>query len=520
MCSIAEINPIIMNNLYSFSRAVVAMLLIILVSVASQAQDKWEDAIKEVLPATLKKHREFVSLPNVSANPEDMDKNFAWAQREFEQRGFTVQMLESSSIPVFFAERASSKKKSKTMLFYLHIDGQPANAESWDQKDPFIPVLKQPTGNGEFEQLDWSKLDGEIDPDWRIFGRAAADDKAPIMMMLTALELLDKQKAKLPYNIKIVIDGQEEAGSDGFLSTLDQYKATYAADYLIIMDGPAHPTNKPTLTFGCRGNARCSITTYGAKLPQHSGHYGNYAPNPVFTLSRILAGMKDENGRVTIDGYYDEVAMTEEVKVMLAQVPDDNDAIRAGLKINASETVGNNYQEALQYPSLNVRHIETSWKGPGLKTIIPEIATAHIDVRLVMETDGETQIAKIKKHLVDEGYLVLDRDPTDQERLENPKIVKFLGAAGMNAFRTDMNAPIGEMLRAALTKSFGEAPVSIRTMGGTVPIIPAIEALGVPAVILPLVNMDNNQHNPNENIRIGNISQGIKACMVILMMEI
>ncbi|MEQ9298054.1 MAG: M20/M25/M40 family metallo-hydrolase [Cyclobacteriaceae bacterium] len=509
-----------MINLQSFFRFSLTILLAILVSISSQAQDNWDAAIQEVLPATLKKHREFVSLPNVSAIPADIDKNFDWAKRAFEQRGFTVQMLESSSIPVMFAERASCKKKAKTILFYLHIDGQPANAESWDQEDPFVPVLKRPIGNGEFEQMDWSNLEGEIDPDWRIFGRSAADDKAPIMMMLTALQLLDEQKTKLPYNIKIVLDGQEEAGSDGFLSTLEEYKATYAADYLIIMDGPAHPTNKPTLTFGCRGNARCSITTYGAKLPQHSGHYGNYAPNPVFTLSRILAGMKDENGLVIIDGYYDEVQMTDEVKAMLAQVPDDNDAIRAGLKINASESVGNNYQEALQYPSLNVRHIETSWKGPGLKTIIPEIATAHIDVRLVMETDGASQIAKIKKHLEGEGYLVLDRDPTDEERLANPKIVKFLGGAGMNAFRTEMDAPIGELLRAALTKSFGEAPVSIRTMGGTVPIIPAIEALGVSAVILPLVNMDNNQHNPNENIRIGNISQGIKACMVILTMEI
>ncbi|MEQ9298045.1 MAG: peptidase dimerization domain-containing protein [Cyclobacteriaceae bacterium] len=205
---------------------------------------------------------------------------------------------------------------------------------------------------------------------------------------------------------------------------------------------------------------------------------------------------------------------------MLAQVPDDNDAIKAGLKINTADQVGASYQEALQYPSLNIRHIETSRKGPGLKTIIPEIATAHIDVRLVVETDGASQVTKIKKHIEDQGYLVLDRNPTDAERMDNPKIVKLLGSGGMNAFRTDMNAPIGARLRAELTKAFGQPPVSIRTMGGTVPIIPAIEAIGIPAVIVPMVNMDNNQHNANENIRIGNISQGIKTCMVILAMDI
>jgi acetylornithine deacetylase/succinyl-diaminopimelate desuccinylase-like protein len=483
------------------------------------AQKSIDAAIAEVLPATLKKHREFVSLPNVASDSDGIMKNYDWVKKELEQQKFTVKMLESSTLPLMLAERTVSKK-TKTILFYLHIDGQPVNAANWDQEDPFTPVLKQLDNQGNWSAIDWKNLDGAIDPEWRIFGRAAADDKAPIMMMLTAVELLDKAKTKLGVNIKIILDPQEEAGSEAFLSTLDQYKADYAADYMIIMDGPAHPTNQPTLTFGCRGNATCSITTYGARLPQHSGHYGNYVANPVFTLAHLLASMKDENGRVLIDGYYDGIEMTPSITALLSQVPDDNDDIRKGLVIHEAEKVGNNYQEALQYPSLNVRHIDTSWKGPGLKTIIPEQVTAYIDVRLVAETDGGEQLEKIRKHIEKQGFLVLDRAPTDEERLNNQKIATFKTNGFVNAFRTDMEAPIGQKLRAAFAKQFVTPSVSIRTMGGTVPIIPAINTLGIPAIIVPMVNMDNNQHNPNENIRIGNISQGIKMCMAILTMEL
>jgi acetylornithine deacetylase/succinyl-diaminopimelate desuccinylase-like protein len=335
-------------------------------------------------------------------------------------------------------------------------------------------------------------------------------------MFLSALELMKTQNQEPKFNIKIIFDLEEEYGSNGFLSTLTKYKKQYESDYMIIMDGPAHNSNQPTLTFGCRGIATCSITTYGSKLPQHSGHYGNYVSNPVFSLSRILASMKAEDGNVLIEEYYKGITISEEVAVILNSVPDTKEGINNALIIKEEEKVGANYQEALQYPTLNVRQIETSWKGKGLKTVIPEYATSHIDVRLVVETDGKKQLEKIKKHMVDQGYYVLDRKPTDEERLTHAKIITFKGNPGVNVFRTALESPFGEKLRSALTKTFGQKPVSIRTMGGTVPIIPAINELKIPAIIVPMVNMDNNQHSPNENIRIGNIRQGIKICLSIL----
>ena len=475
-----------------------------------------DEDITRMLPAVLEKHRAFVSLPNVASSKSDMFRNIDFVKPEFERLGFETTLLQTSTLPVFLAKKEINPT-FPTLLFYFHLDGQPVAPENWDQKDPFIPVLKEVNDKGEWSEIEWSSITKSINPDWRIFGRAAADDKAPITMMLTALKM--KQNGPLKYNIKIVLDLQEEMGSEAFLSTLEKYKEDYSADYMIIMDGPAHNTNKPTLTFGCRGNAKCSITVYGSKLPQHSGHYGNYSPNPIFSMAHLLSSMKDDRGRVTIENYYDGIDLDQEVKSILTKVPDNDERIKEELVIHQFDDVGSGYQESLQYPSLNVRHIETSWKGPGLKTVIPEYVTAHLDVRLVMETDGAKQIEKIKRHMKKEGFLVLDRDPTDEERLSNAKIAKFIGGPGVNAFRTDVNAPIGKKLRTTLTQDFGEEPVTIRTMGGTVPIIPAIKTLNIPAIIVPMVNMDNNQHNPNENIRIGNITQGIKICLAILSMD-
>lgn len=505
-----------MNKFQSKLLLVVASVLI---STASWAENNWDKSISDDLPFVIEKHRRFVSIPNVSAVKADMYKNVDFIKPEFEKLGFNVQLLESSTLPVFFADKIIDVK-AKTILFYFHLDGQPVNPDNWDQEDPFTPVLKEQNGKGEWVTIDWSNINKRIDPEWRIFGRAAADDKGPVTMVLSAMKLLEDEGTALAYNVKIILDLQEEAGSHGFLSTLEKYKNHYAADYMIIMDGPAHNSNKPTLTFGCRGVAWFSMTVYGAKLPQHSGHYGNYAPNPVFSMSHLLASMKNDNGRVTIDGYYDGIEIGPEIKALLAYVPDNENEIRLGLGIHQSDDVGRGYQESLQYPSLNVRHIETSWKGPGVKTVIPEFVTAHIDVRLVAETDGAQQLRKIKNHIQKQGYLLLDREPTDTERLQNRKIVKFEGHPGVNAFRTDMNTPIGQKLISNLEILYGEKPVTIRTMGGTVPIIPAIKTLNIPAVIVPMVNMDNNQHNPNENLRIGNIIQGIKMSMSILTMKL
>lgn len=490
-------------------------IFLLFTNLLMHSQHNWDAMIQDNLKDIIWQHKEFVSIPNLPEDEALMLKNMNWVIDHYKTLDFKSSFLESSTLPLLLIEKEYNPK-FKTVLFYFHIDGQPVDPRNWDQDDPFTPVLKSTDDKGNWNTLNWDAINNTIDDEWRVFARAAADDKAPIVMLLNALKFLKAKNIEPAFNIKIVFDPQEEYGSDAFLSTLNQYKARYTADAMIIMDGPAHESNQPTLTFGCRGIATCTITTYGAKLPQHSGHYGNYVPNPVFSLASILSSMKDENGQVLIKDFYSGINMSAEDREILNNVPDNTKALNTRLGIAKPEAAGNNYQEALQFPSLNVRQIETSWKGDKPKTVIPEIAVANIDVRLVVETDGKAQLDKVKGHIEGLGYTVLDRDPTDEERLNNPKLAKFTRWNGVNAFRTDLNSNLGIALRNSLTNAFGEAPVSIRTMGGTVPIISAIKTLDIPALIVPMVNMDNNQHSPNENIRIGNIREGIKMCIAIL----
>jgi acetylornithine deacetylase/succinyl-diaminopimelate desuccinylase-like protein len=460
-------------------------------------------------------HKEFVSIPNLPENPVLMLENINWVAKQYEKLDFKTTLLPSSTLPILIAEKEYNPA-FKTVLFYFHVDGQPINPAAWNQKDPFEPVLKKKDENGIWKPIDWNSLNTTIDDEWRIFARAAADDKAPIVMLLSALKILKDKNLKPTINIKVIFDPEEEYNSTALLSTLDTHAKNYASDYFIVMDGPAHSSNKPTVTFGCRGIATCAITTYGSKLPQHSGHYGNYVPNPVFSLANLLSSMKDADGKVLITDYYKGIDITPKVQALLEAVPFNSAVLNKNLGIYAAEKVGSNYQESLQYPSLNVRQIGTSWKGEGLKTVIPAYATAYIDVRLVPETTGVAQLEKIKKHLEKQGYHVIDREPTSEERRKYSKIVKFTTSPKVNAFRTSPDAHFGKNIRSQLTQRFGEAPVVIRLMGGTVPIVPLINKLNVPTVIIPMVNMDNNQHSPNENIRIGNIRQGIQICLTLL----
>ncbi|WP_342804814.1 M20/M25/M40 family metallo-hydrolase [Alteromonas sp. M12] len=491
---------------------------LVFVSLTVVAKSDLELLVDENFKETILLHKELVSIPSLPANPEQMLENIHWAEAQYNNLGFKTTLLETPSLPILLAERVFDPSY-KTILFYFHIDGQPVNPAAWVQADPFVPELKEQDASGEWRTIDWQTLNQRIDDEWRIFARAAADDKAPITMFLSALKTLEMQGEKPKINVKVIFDPEEEYGSRGLQSTLNKYKARYQADYFIVMDGPAHDSNKPTVTFGCRGIATASITTFGAKLPQHSGHFGNYSPNPVFTLANLLSSMKDDNGRVLIKDYYQGIVLNPDTQKLLNAVPFDGEKVNQALGIHSAEQVGANYQQALQYPSLNVRQIGTSWKGEGLKTVIPEYATANLDVRLVPETQGAVQLDKIRKHIEGLGYYVIDRDPTDAERREYKKIVKFNGSKGVSAFRTDPDSDFGLQVRASLAKGMGEEPVVIRMMGGTVPIVPIINALNIPTAIVPMVNMDNNQHSPNENIRIGNIRQGIHISLSLLNSE-
>jgi len=460
---------------------------------------------------------ELLSIPNDAHFPDDIEKNVAWAEAAFAERGFITKRLETETVPLLLAERNMAGPSAKTMLAYLQFDGQPVDPAHWFQEDPFKPVLKMPQEGEGWVDILWENLNGDLDPDWRIFARSTSDAKGPCMMYLSALDAMKEMGKQPNFNLKVIMDFEEELGSPHLPGAVIDYKEDLMADVLVIFDGPRHVSNQPTLSFGARGIADITLTVFGPYFPQHSGHYGNYCPNPALKLSQLLSSMKDGKGRVVIPGFYDGISLDKKTRLTLAQVPDDENFIKMKLGIAQADGVAPNLQEALQYPSLNIRGLQSGWVREEVRTIIPSTATAELDVRLVVESDPERLINLIRQHIEHQGYLVLDRKPTARERATNANICQFDYSISYKAFRTELDSDVGKWLSRAMIKAFGKDPVKIRTAGGSIPISPFVTTLGVPAVAVPTVNPDNNQHSPNENIRVGNYVDGIKTILAILL---
>ena len=493
--------------------------LIIIIVFAFQnnilSQRKHQDVSKEEGLRSLVLFKEFLSIPNDARNKEDIFKNIVWSTNQLNILGFTTKSLSTSSLPLVVASKTINEKLP-TIAFYMHLDGQAVDPSKWDQESPWIPVIKKYNG-GNWEELNWNEIYADQNEDIRIYARSSSDDKGPFLMFLTALRVLDIYKTPPAFNIKLILDFEEEKSSPGLPEAVANYQTDLMADMLLILDGPMHFTGKPTLVFGNRGISSITLKTFGPKTPQHSGHYGNYIPNPALRLSQILSSMKNEDGRVIIPNFYEGITLSEDIKKILKNVPEAESSIKNRTKINSTDKVGGNYQESLQYPSLNIRGLQSGWVGDQVRTIIPSNAIAEIDVRLVLESNPEKLMKSIKNHIESFGYTILESNPTDEERLKYEKIVQMNYKISYPAFRTPVDSAEGKWLKDLLQKYYKTSPILIRTSGGSVPISPFVNQLGIPSIGLPTVNLDNNQHSPNENIRLGNYFQGIESFVTILL---
>lgn len=490
------------------------VLVSLVVSPPIFAQREFKEVAKKIGLENIEEFKSFLALANDAAIPEDISHNISWAESQLEALGFKVETLETSALPLLLANQ-TFKKGKPTIAFYMHLDGQGVDRTKWGQKDPYKAVLKKATNNG-FQEVEWDKLKEEDVNEYRIFARSSSDDKGPFMMLITALNYLKSQGKSPAYNIKMILDFEEEKSSPGLPEAVKKYKDRLMAEMLLILDGPVHSSGKPTLVFGNRGISSITLTTYGPLVPQHSGHYGNYIPNPALDLTKALATMKDDQGRVLIPGFYDGISLDSEVKRILEGVPSEEKAIKERTQTKRNDLVGTTYQESIQYPSLNIRGIQSGWVGKQARTIIPATATAEIDIRLVLESDPHKLIQSVKTHLTDLEFTVLDHTPSKEERMRFDKIIQMNSKVAYPAFRTNTESKEGKWLNRVLTQYYGEKPVIIRTSGGSVPISPFVSELGVPAIGVPTVNLDNNQHSPNENLRIGNYLTGIESFLVLL----
>ncbi len=469
---------------------------------------------------SLPEYIRFLSIPNDAAIAGQLEPNLQWLETEFGQRGFQTERLRNTGTDLLLASYPAENAGAETVLFYGHVDGQAVDESKWVLAPPFSPVYGTMAidSSGTVQYAAASLPERPDTGDVRLFARSSSDAKAPIMMFLVAWDQLMADGKRPNYNVKFIIDPAEETSSPDLPGAVQTHRQALAADHLIILDGPVHLSNQPTLVGGARGIATATLTVYGPRLPQHSGHYGNYAPNPALRLAQLLGSMKDQEGRVTIPGYYDGIVLDDATRMLMAGVPDDAAAIRQAIGFSEADGVGNNLQEALQYPSLNVRGMASGWVGSSARTIVPSTAVAELDLRLVKESDGDRLLGLVRQHIENQGFhLIPDgREPSDQERADYPRLASFSGQKSYDAFRTDLTGTTGSWLQRGLTHTFNTPPVLIRTMGGSVPISPFVNILDVPAVVLPLVNPDNNQHSPNENILLGNYFRGVESLYGVL----
>lgn len=460
---------------------------------------------------------ELLKIPNVSADRANIRRNAEFLAKMFADRGIRTELVESPGAnPAVYGELLVSGA-TKTYLFYAHYDGQPVEPSRW-ASPPFDPVLRDAPveSGGKPLALAQSRYDRE----WRLFARSATDDKVSIMAMAATLDALNAKGIKPTANLKFFFEGEEEAGSPNLRALLEKKKDRLKGEVWLICDGPVHPSRAQKIGFGARGVATVDIAVYGPKRGLHSGHYGNWAPNPAMQLARLLASMTDGEGRVLVKSFYDDVIpLSDAEKRAIASSPIVDEALRKDLLLGATQQFGGLLRESIFQPSLNIRGIESGGVLDKASNEIPPIARSSMDLRLVKGTDGRRQADKVITHMREQGYFVVEgREATHEERLGHAKVARVDVKLSYNAFRTPLDLPAAQGILAA-ARSVRDSVIVEVSSGGSLPLVIFEEVTKVPVVGIPIANHDDNQHTHNENLRIGNLWDGIELYAALFTMR-
>jgi len=464
----------------------------------------------------------FLKIPNVATDTVNIRKNAEFLVQFMNARGISdVQLLEADdkNVPPVVYGAIKVPGATETVIFYAHYDGQPVNPALWaNGLHPFQPQLV--SGRIDEEGSIQTSVNFPVNDNWRTYARGASDDKAGVMAILNAFTAIKESGLKFPYNIKFFFEGEEEQGSTHLHQILDKYRSQLQSDLWIICDGPVHQSGRKQIVFGARGDAHLTLKVYGPKNPLHSGHYGNWVPNPVMILSKLLASMKDDNGRVTIKDFYNDVIpLSATEKQALKNIPAVDEDLKKKIGFAKEEMNGKSLMESINLPSLNINGIESSNVGTIQANVIPISATAVIDLRLVLGNDWKRQQQKVIDHIIKQGFYVTENEPTDEERSSHPKIVQVKRGMGDNAERTSMDWPGAKSVVAAVQQTTKDRVLQVPTLGGSLPLEDFVKVLNAKFLIVPIANYDNNQHAENENIKLRNFWEGIDMMAAIMLMK-
>lgn len=503
------------------------LLLLAYISASVVGQGAETRSIREYRQAN--EHRllsEFVqllSLPNGASDTQNIRKNADYLVAEMQKRGLKPRLLEANDKkvpPVVYGEWMTPGV-TKTIIFYAHYDGQPTDPAAWTGSEPWVPVLRDAPLERQGKTIPFPKAGERIDPEWRLYGRSTSDDKAGVFAILTAFDALIAKGIKPTVNIKFFFEGEEEAGSPNLREILTRHKDLLKADAFIVCDGPVHQSGRKQVVFGVRGDVNVDLTVYGANRPLHSGHYGNWSPNPAMTLARLLASMKDDKGNIVIKGWADDVDPLGTVeRQAIKDAPQYDEEIKRQLGIAYTEGGGKSLLDLINQPSLNINGFKSGDVGHLARNVIPASAGAVLDLRLVKGNDHARQVEKLRRHIESQGFFVTSSEPTAAERLKHSFIAKLTArSGGYNAQRTRMDLPISLVVIDAVQATSADPIVRMPTLGGSLPLSIVVEALNQPTITVPIANYDNNQHAENENIRIQNLWDGIEIFASLMTMK-
>ena len=425
----------------------------------------------------------FPSISTDSTHSGDVRACADWLIQKLDRMGLTTELHPTPGHPIVIARNQHQADK-KTLLIYGHYDVQPVDPiELWDT-DPFEPVIK----------------------DGRIWGRGSTDNKGQMLAHILGVEEALQANGELPVNLIFLFEGEEEIGSPNLVPFIKEHKDELACDVIAVSDTGMVAKGVPTMGYGLRGIACCEVTVKGPSGDLHSGVYGGAVANPATAVAQLVASLHDADGKVAIEGFYDDVRPLEQwEREMWATVPGVSDADT--LQITGSpETFGEpGYSSAERLwarPTAEVNGIGGGYQGEGSKTVIPAEAMAKFSFRLVPDQDPAVIMEKVQAHL-------------EKHAPAGVTVEVEVGHDG-KPFFADPNSENGKAGQAALKEAFGADPVLIRE-GGSIPIIQDMkEILGVESLMLGLALPDCQIHAPNENYWIENFEGGIRLNQALL----
>ena len=419
---------------------------------------------------------ELLRQPSVSARGEGVEECADLLVNILGRHGLNAETVPTSTAPVVYFDETVDESLP-TVLFYGHYDVQPADdADAWDSP-PFDPEVR----------------------DSAIYARGAGDNKGQLLSHVFAVEAVRDVTGALPVNVTFVFEGGEENDSLGFREFIDDHPERLDCDLVYVADGPMHDAGQPTILYGNRGLVSADVSLSSAATDLHSGNFGGPVPNPATQLVSVLADLITD-GRIQLDGFYDDVAITDEDRRAVMDIPVHATTLRETLGLDSFTVPDEAYYETLLLePTLSINGLRAGEIGPGLKTIIPSEAAAKLDIRLVPEQDP------------DEVFVALDAFVA--ERVPEAEI-DHIGT--FPPMKTPLTTDYAGPIRDALADAWGVDPIDVPLLGGSLPVAYFRRTSDVPILIVPYANPDQNNHSPNEHLDIECFENGIRTSAAFL----